>query len=349
MEKQRILYLDVLRVAAIFIVVMLHVASYSYTGDISSNVWQNSLFWDSLSRWGVPVFVMISGALFLQPTKIVSIRSVYTKYIKRILILLISWSFIYSAHKIITGQIGFGLTKFLTGAIVGAYHLWFLYMIIGLYAITPFLKKMLDNKVYVRYFIALSLFFSFLIPTMSHLADSLNLLGNDRFKIYLDMISDRLHFDFTLEYVAYYVLGYYLSTINLSRRYRYCIYFMGLIGFAFTFGYSSYISIKLNKPWDMFDYMSFNVFFESISMFILIQNLFNKKNKFSDMMSKLSKYTLGIYLIHPIILDIVFEWSEIMVHKYYLAVPLLAICIFCMSFISVWILSKIPIVRKIIY
>ena len=49
-----------------------------------------------MSRFGVPVFFMISGALFLK--KDISFRQIFT-YIKKLITKLIFWSFIYSIYR----------------------------------------------------------------------------------------------------------------------------------------------------------------------------------------------------------------------------------------------------------
>ena len=62
----RILYFDFLRIFATLAVMVLHVAAQNwYSTSVSSFEWQTFNFFNSIVRWGVPIFVMISGALFL--------------------------------------------------------------------------------------------------------------------------------------------------------------------------------------------------------------------------------------------------------------------------------------------
>lgn len=69
LEKRRY-YLDVLRIVAICAIVLLHVAgSYWYQLSVYTSEWQAINLYDCITRWGVPVFVMISGALFLDPAR----------------------------------------------------------------------------------------------------------------------------------------------------------------------------------------------------------------------------------------------------------------------------------------
>lgn len=99
MEKKienRIEYLDLLRIIAIFGVVVLHVAAQNWVKEFT-NVFNWNVYnvYDSLVRWTVPVFVMISGTLFL--SKEYSIKKIHSKKIFRIITALGFWSVVYIA------------------------------------------------------------------------------------------------------------------------------------------------------------------------------------------------------------------------------------------------------------
>ena len=90
--------------------------------------------YDSLVRFAVPIFVMISGALFLQrdiPTKII-----YTKYILKLSVAYIFWSLIYSLYY------GGNLSRHVINFINSTFHLWFIPMIIGLYIAYPIIMHL---------------------------------------------------------------------------------------------------------------------------------------------------------------------------------------------------------------
>lgn len=75
---KHIVYFDYLRITAIIAIVVLHSASQNwYAADITSPTWNAFNIYDSLMRWGVPVFVMISGALFLSKEQ--PIKKIYKK------------------------------------------------------------------------------------------------------------------------------------------------------------------------------------------------------------------------------------------------------------------------------
>lgn len=79
---ERKIYCDYLRLVATFSVVVLHVSAWNwYSTDVNSLEWQSFNFYDSVVRWAVPIFVMISGSLFL--SREIPVKKIYSKYILR--------------------------------------------------------------------------------------------------------------------------------------------------------------------------------------------------------------------------------------------------------------------------
>lgn len=135
----RTVYFDCLRVFATFGVMILHIAAQNfYSSDVGGREWQVFNFFDSIFRWSVPAFVMISGALFL--SRDIPIRKIYSKYVLRIVIAFFVWSAIYAAFE--SGSI---FDRILT-LIHGHYHMWFLFMIATTYMCIPFIKPIVENN-----------------------------------------------------------------------------------------------------------------------------------------------------------------------------------------------------------
>lgn len=103
LSGQRFLYFDCLRILGAFAVILIHVASYKwFTADISTTEWNVLNFYNcSLVRWAVPVFIMISGALFLDGKQ--SITHIYKKNILRIVTAFLFWSPLYAVVTSLTG------------------------------------------------------------------------------------------------------------------------------------------------------------------------------------------------------------------------------------------------------
>ena len=100
--NSRIIYADLLRIIATFAVIVLHVsASKWYDTPVKDFNWQIYNLYDSLVRWAVPIFVMLSGMFFLNPEKFVSTSNIIKKYIFRILLAIIVWGLFYQVYEII--------------------------------------------------------------------------------------------------------------------------------------------------------------------------------------------------------------------------------------------------------
>ena len=95
-QNNRVIYFDYLRIMATIAVIVLHVAGQNfYAPGVNTYEWHVFNIYDSIVRWAVPIFVMISGALFLNTEKQLNIKALYTKNIFRILNDFIFLSLIY--------------------------------------------------------------------------------------------------------------------------------------------------------------------------------------------------------------------------------------------------------------
>ena len=92
---QRIDYLDVLRGIATILVIFIHVSSSNWYGYIGSTNWYFFSFYESISRFAVPIFFMISGAMLLSPEKEITFPYIFKK-IFRMIIFLIFWELMYA-------------------------------------------------------------------------------------------------------------------------------------------------------------------------------------------------------------------------------------------------------------
>lgn len=141
----RIFYLDLLKGVSIFFVVLLHTAALGLSmSDIGSVVWEVRNVTDSLCRFVVPVFVMISGTLLLNNNR----QYHLFKSVKRLIIPLLLWSMLYSfmavtyQYRMISFE---SVTAFLRLTFLTPTHNWFLYMLIGIYLTVPLLRPIITN------------------------------------------------------------------------------------------------------------------------------------------------------------------------------------------------------------
>ena len=152
-------WLDFLRIIAMIAVVGIHVISQNFNRvSVTSGTWQLFNIVDSLVTWAVPLFVMISGALFLDPNRKVETKKIFTKSIPRLVVAYFAWSFIYALY------VGGGAYEIFYNVIVGHFHLWYIPMLIACYFATPLLRKITESKNATRYFGILLIVVTFVIP-----------------------------------------------------------------------------------------------------------------------------------------------------------------------------------------
>lgn len=93
---RRISAVDYAKTLAIACVVMIHVSSEVLLGrQVGSAAWLEGLFWGSLARGAVPLFLMCSGVLFLDRTDSLSVQHIWKRNIPHILLALFFWATVY--------------------------------------------------------------------------------------------------------------------------------------------------------------------------------------------------------------------------------------------------------------
>ena len=344
-SNHRTVYFDVLRIIAICAVVVLHVSgrNFNKTG-VDTPEWQALNFYDSIVRWGVPVFVMISGALFLDGEN--SIGKLYKKNIARILVAFIFWSMLYAVKNMIFTDCGWQHT--IKQFLLGHYHMWFLFMIVGLYMIVPLVKPIVKSMELTKYFLLLSFAFTFMIPQTVRLVS----LKYPSIASVANGMVGKIYFHFTLGYVSLFVCGYFLNKVDLGKRMRTVIYVLSICGFLTTIVGTSMLSVSGQKANVMFyDYLTVNVMLETVGIFVFMKDIFGRKAvsvRMERALGLLSKYSFGAYLVHIFVLD---ELGRIfglntMSFNAMISTPVISMIVIVISFVISAVLNHIPFLKK---
>lgn len=98
--KERDTAVDLVKAGGILCVLLLHAASGGYWAPLGSFDWFSTVFWGTISRAAVPLFLMCSGALFLNPDKELPWRKLYGTYILRIFVAMVFWAVVYKLMEI---------------------------------------------------------------------------------------------------------------------------------------------------------------------------------------------------------------------------------------------------------
>ena len=345
----RIVYADILKILASIAIVIIHVASknfYRTNTDFQFDVFN---FFNSFTRWGVPIFVMVSGIFFLESKKSITIKDIFSRYIKRMIIILLFWNVIYAIlynlEDYMNGkEIGFSIIKDIF--FNRAPHLWYLYMLIGLYLILPFLRNLIKDERIMKYFLTLWLIFEIVI-SIFQIFPTINLGINE-------IVENKMHINFIMGYSGYFILGYYLNKQKTSNnKIVHCSISLFVIGCLITFIGTKIISNVTNEHSETF-YNNFfpNIFIMSIGIFTLVKEVVNRMH-FSEesvlKIAKLSKYSFGVYLIHPMVITFlnVVGISTLKSNPIIMMIIITVLVYLISLFISI-IINKIPKLNKVV-
>lgn len=344
----RTVYFDYLKILATLAVVMVHISALKWdVTEVYTFEWKVYNFYDSIVRWAVPVFVMISGALFLQ--REYTLRTLYGRYILRIVTAYLFWSCLYAVCYNFDGS----RKTMVYTAIRGHYHMWFLPMIIGLYIIVPLLYEMVRKPRMGGYFLALAFVFAFLLPQLLLVAMGFGGEIISSLASSVDAVLSNMHFHLVLGYAGYFVGGYVLSGMELDRKKRWLVYALGIVGFLMTILASTKASAVKGRPESMFlDYFSVNVMLESVAVFVWFKyNVGRRRNAvWSRIAAKAAKYSFGAYLVHVfVILKLTgYMGMDRLLRSPLLAVPAVSLLVFGVSLLVSGILNHIPLLKKYI-
>ncbi len=289
---KRIYYADILRVLATFAVIILHCVWYycDMYWKIRIFDWLFANWVDSRLRFAVPVFVMLSWMLLLWSEKWFNLK----RRSLRLIIPLITWSIIYIlTYKFYNPDLNIfrNIIKIVTWPI--SEHLWFPYMLMWLYVITPIIKPFLSSQKNIFYVLGLWLIFSLILPIIKTLTG----------------IWFWINIELFVGYIWYYVLWYYIHNYKTIFDKKSVSITLILIWYLTTF-FGTYLLSKHNSNLNLWFYWNFspNVIIISISIFALIKNTVNLISTKSDkIVSKISEISYWIYLSHVLFITMLFK------------------------------------------
>jgi surface polysaccharide O-acyltransferase-like enzyme len=341
---------DLIRTFAIILVIMLHAATEPITiaNQMSPEgviLWWTSNIYDSLARPAVPLFVMLSGALLLQPAKLEEPLSIFfKKRLKRIGLPFLFWGAAYFAWRAFVHSETLTANTILEGILLGPYvHFWFFYLLVGLYLLTPVLRVLVA---YIK-----RSTFSFLLI--------LWYLGTAVMPI-LSLFTDyRLNSNvFILTgWLGYFLMGAY----SLKTRVRSAILYAMLgLGLAWTIIGTYIIVGTIGEQQSQFFYnaYSFSMIGASVALFLILSAVPAERveKRFphgSRLLSLVSQNTIPIYLFHIMILEALqkgflgFQISLATMNPV-LEVPLITAMTLLICLLIIYPLKKLPLAKRII-
>lgn len=287
-------YIIYLRVIATFFVVMIHASTgFLYRINTEAFDWSYANWINAATRCSVPIFVIISGYLLLHKDE--NTWLFYKKRIPKLLYPFAFWTLIYLVYyfyrytnfeSLSSEKIGsIILDKILHGANA---HLWYLYMIIGLYFAIPFLRKIMLQSTNRE----IEIFLFFWMLSMCFTSKPLY------------SVMPKFDLTFFSGYVGYLVLGYYLSIQDFKFKNRTWVFaityiLMVVIG-AIGTNILNQGANKLNTFF--YNYVFVTTAIAAASLFLWVKESVMQA-KVPNWILIVDKYSFGIYLSHIIPLN----------------------------------------------
>lgn len=325
--REKIGFFDLLRCVAATAVVVIHVMGpyREEFGLIPDSEWMIAITSSAFSRWAVPVFILITGALMLTDTRPFDARYYVKRRLGKVLVPFLAWSVFYAG---LTGLTLAGFDAQLAWDTLLAlphhetyYHLGFFYYFIPLYFLVPFLQ------IFVRRFdkpAILALTGLWLVFTTLFL-----------FKI------DGIWTHQLVLYGGYLLLGYCLLVYKPPLKW---VLPLGIIALLLTAYMVLSTSFELGEyhvgRW--FSYKTLNTVLAATMVFGLCRYF---ADKLSDSWQKrvqfVARYSLGIYLLHPLFLWPVRAFDLYFAHPL-IIIPFWTIIAGALSLLTTWLIARNP-------
>jgi surface polysaccharide O-acyltransferase-like enzyme len=317
--------IEYLRGIAILFIIAIHTTSYLTEMNSHNFLFYFNAAVNVFSHIGVPIFVFISGfVLALRYRDHFPLKEFYLKRIPKIVIPYLTFSVLYlsmyfflSSSQLLKNQrelsqLTFNDVVFRMISGNAHYHLWFFILILELYFFYPLIIKIYDFFSKLHGEIQLLLFL-FIIQEITSVLN------------YYYPATD-LFFLVILNYIFYFVLGVYLSdnyskfngiVLNLKSTTLWSLFVLTLIfTIILMFIFIQYFTLFSGFPNPLFGYYALYFIFTLILLFSLITTIEQSEIiPLKNSLKSLSKYSFGIYLIHPFFIEA----------TYYLVMPKLAI------------------------
>ena len=333
-----------LRAVACIAIIILHMfasASILYGGyiDIMGNAWSRAI--SNSMMWAVPCFVMTTGALLLDKNRRLTYGKLFKKYIFRVLAALVICCILFrffdmemDGEKAGIGILFGGLYEMFTGT--GWSHLWYLYLLIGLYLMMPFYKKMAEysEKFEIKYLLAVYLLFVSILPLT-----------------YLLNVSSGFYIHVSTIYPFYLFCGYAvhqgLVKTNRWAAFAAMIISTGLLAIFSVIRWEKNLEV-MEQLWS---YSSILVVIQAVSIFILFDSVKGQGSSwFGRILLSVDTCSFGIYLIHMIFIRLILRYMSFNPYEGHVIINFLLLIIgtFFVSYLCTWILKKVPVIKEIL-
>ncbi len=334
---------DLIRIIAIFMVVAIHSHVAPVAINHGSVEWFVVLLMQTICLISVPLFFMVSGALLLSEEKETSVSELYKSRLPKQAVPFIVWSIIYVVARILMGKISLSLSAFTSLLHEPAYYqFWFMYTLLAIYLLLPIIQTLIKHcdKKKFEYILVLWAVFCIAVPIVSRYVPG--------FKI-----SEHVGLVLCEGYIGYFLLGHYLRKYKseIKPKTGAVCWLIGAIG-TFTFAAVEFITTKkAGVTYTGFVYQAYLTPFVALSScgaFVTFSNRrYELKEKAQGVVVAISSLSIGVYYIHMLVLTVL-EKIGVTGDNNILVLGVKIIATYVISLIGAFVISKIPVVRKIL-
>ncbi len=345
-KQNRVEWIDLVRCIAIITVVLCHSTEgiYRLNVDFIQKISTQSKFFGfsmfTVGRLGVPLFLMITGYLFLDRdySKEYTFRFWKNNWL-RLLVCTQIWILIYDVFLMLYSKTELKIITIIQDMLfihqVNISHIWYMPMILGMYILIPFVGmslKGIDINTLKFPFAFFSLY-AFGFPLLNVIN---SVLENEPLRL-------TMSFGFSGGAYGIYILTGYLMKKGLLKKYN-----MGILVIVCLISFCCAVGIQL---WAYSNYYTYNIWYDSPFLLITATIVFEilsriQKIKMYPVIKLISKYSFAIYLIHFMIRIICAEYLKLISINLPLKVISLWIITFVLTLICAWVISKIPVIGK---
>ena len=328
--------IDLIKAIAIFCVVLAHTCSPGYFTTGAN--FCASVFWGSLFRMAVPLFLMCTGALLLDPERGFNAVPFLKKNYLRILVALFFWAAMYKLyHLAVAGAVNGNNLLYAFKELVlfkHEFHLYYLHIVLLLYAFLPILRVLTAHasRGTLIYLLVLWALTGIIYPTLRPFWPFSLLEG----------VPAQWLMNMAWASFGYALLGHFLMKYPMKR-------WLGAVlfaaGFAVVFGGTLIMSRSRGSFYEGFlEGMSVGVALKAAGLFGLLSGV---KLRRTGLVRFIAKASFCVYLIHIFIISEAARlgWS-ILLLPCIVSIPLAALVTLAIC-CGIWfVLSKIPVVKK---
>lgn len=359
-QSDGLAWLSWLRVVAIGAVVLIHTAGLTAAAPDARSTTQGQLAiaLDFFSRWSVPVFVMLSGALLLDPARYRGSADFLRRRAMRLVPAVIVWHLVYLAYIIMLTEssmsAGDALRLTLTGRLFTA--LYFFWIVLGLAIVTPVLVPWIATASRRAQLLA-----GFGAASLPALALVTVPIRHPELSWHADLSWVETPWTWWLPYLGYYLLGYALRDIVL-RRWQLALAaaaaLAGSVLLSWQWGQTQGFGGRLERYMPAEAYYSPILIVIAISVFLLARALVRPGGLLKRLTGprptrigrRLGDATLGVFAVHLLVIKLMYELPKVGGDQAAGSVAqLLARCafVFVIAYVVSLTAARIPIIRRV--